>query len=135
MAKFVNRGMSGCTILEDGKVYLFDGISSVCTNEDAGFATEYLVGAIDVCIMSVVRLDSDYCEVFLDTPTEKKKYKVHLPMASFLQQVYANCGFIVVLSRVFSLNGKRYTQNLFVYDSSFNCSLIIESLGGSLCNV
>lgn len=125
MVKFVNRGLNGYTLISDGTVHLFDGMSRKCVNDDAGMFPEYVLGAFDVDVLSVIRRENG-CEVFYDLGSSSEKHNVFSSLSSFIKGVYKRGGYLIALTRDFVVGNDKYTQYLFVYNKGSLCTDLVK---------
>lgn len=134
MIRFVNNGVNGYSLIDvvEKRVHTFDGIKRVCNCDDAGFSPLNVDGSMKVDVMSVIRTGNSSCEVFLDLGSRCEKYDVNIPNSSLLQHIFKLSGFFIALSRDFTVSGKKYTQNIFVYPEGSNCNNVVSRIGGSL---
>lgn len=128
MVKFVDRGLNGYVLISDGRVHLFDGMSRKCKNDDAGMSSDYVFGALTVEVLSVIRTQ-DGCEVFCDLGSSCVKRQLKITIPSFLKALYSKGGYRMALTRDFVVDGKAYTQNLFVFTEGSNCIKVVDEIG------
>lgn len=114
-------------IIDNGKSYVF-GLNGKCRLEDAGNLSSYMSGALDLPLISILSCNG-FLDIGVSNPSQElKTYKCTMDAMQCAMRVQLVGGFIKMLRRDGTQDGKVFNQLIFVYKEGTNLQPMLDAI-------
>lgn len=114
-------------IIDNGKSYIF-GLNGICKEEDAGKLSSYMVGALDLPIISILSCNGKL-DIGVSDKGSFKNYICDMDAMQCAMTLQMQRHFIKMLRRDGKQDNKSYNQLIFVYPEGTNLTVMLNAIG------